>query len=145
MKPLSTNTRGDVLKKMFPYQMKAYYILSWIDTSLPPSERVEEKEEFLIGDLPCSVQSASSERGEVLENEYIILSPCLDLTPITGSADVPEDAKQKYRIEISMNERINKAEGTEILSIDNLEVYKIGNLSIGCKIRVQKTMGTWAW
>lgn len=145
MKPISEAIKGDVVKKMFPYQMKAYYVRTWIDKSLPPSQQKVEKEEFLIGDVPCSVQSASSDRGEVLQNEYIILSPCLDLTPITDGTELPEDATQSYRLEISMNGRTNEAEKTEILSIDNLEVYKIGTYSIGCKIRVKKTASTWAW
>lgn len=145
MKPLVTNIRGDVVKKMFPYQMKVYYVRTWIDTSLPPSQQKEETEEFLLGDVPCSVQSASSSLGAVLENEYIILSPCLDLTPITEGVELPEDATTFYKLEVSMNGRVNKAENLEILSIDNLEVYKMGDYSIGCKIRVHINSGTWAW
>lgn len=145
MKPISEAIKGDVVKKMFPYQMKVYYVRTWVDTSKPPTEWEEITEEFLLGDVPCSVQSATSSNGAVLENEYIILSPCLDLTPITEGVELPEDATTFYRLEVSMNGRTNTAKQTEILSIDNLEVYKIGTYSIGCKIRVKKTASTWAW
>lgn len=144
MKPLATQTRGNVVKKMFPYQMKVYYTRTWIDESKPLDEQVEQTESFLLGDVPCSVQSASSSLGAVLENEYIILSPCLDMSP-KEDFNLPEGGTEYYRLEITMNGRICKAENSDVLSIDNLEVYKIGNFSIGCKIRVHITSDTWAW
>lgn len=144
MKPLAAQMRGDVIKKMFPYQMKVYYTRVWVDESKPLEEQEEVTESFLLGDVPCSVQTASSVSGAVLENEYVILSPCLDLTPIT-SVELPEYATQFYELEVYMNGRTNKASNTEILSIDNSEVYKIGDYSIGCKIRVHITSDSWAW
>lgn len=141
MKPLATQTRGDVLKKMFPYSMKFYYVATYIDDDTWGAE--EQKEETLLGEYPCSVQTATSSNGGILENEYIILSPCLDLKPKESS--LPSVTYSYYRIEVSMNEKTNTAENTDILSIDNLEVYKIGDYSIGCKIRVHINSGTWAW
>lgn len=144
MKQISTNIKGDIVKKMFPYQMKVWYEKTWIDESLPPSQQVEQTETFLIGDVPCSVQSATSSVGEVIENEYIILSPCLDFSNILNSEGIPNDS-QKYKLEIAMNGRTNKAAGIDILSIDNTQVYRIGNLPIGCKIKVHKTGENWSW
>lgn len=144
MKPISEVIKGDVVKKMFPYQMKVYYVRTWVDTSKPLDQWEEVTEEFLLGDVPCSVQSATSSNGAVLENEYIILSPCLDMSPKLDFT-LPEDGTDLYKLEINMNGQTNTARGTEILSIDNIEVYKLYNMPIGCKIRVKKTGENWSW
>ena len=144
MKPISEVIKGDVVKKMFPYQMKVYYERTWIDTSKPLDEQIEQTESFLLGDIPCSVQSAAATNGGIIENEYIILSPCLDMSPKLDFT-LPEDGMELYRLEIEMNGRTNTAKGTEILSIDNLEVYKLCDMPIGCKIRVKKTGQNWTW
>lgn len=141
MKAMCKAIKGDVIKKMFPYSMKFYYVATYIDDSTWGGDEV--KEEILLNEVPCSVQAATTLDGAILENEYIILSPCLDLKP--KDSTLPTVTNVYYRLEITMNERVNKAENLEIFSIDNLEVYKIGDYSIGCKIRVHVNGTTWAW
>lgn len=135
MKPIAEINREDFINKMFPYRMDFSFVTYWIDESLPLDQQVEQKIEVKMAEnLPCSVQTASTATNE---KEYIVLSPCLNLTP--GEA-IPSGAQ----IKVYMNGKTNTAKMTEILSIDNLEVYETCGYKIGCKIRVG-TGAKWTW
>lgn len=141
MKPLVKDVKTELINKMFPYSMKFYYIATYTDESSWGGD--EQKEEILLGEYPCSVQTATTTNGATLENEYVILSPCLDLKP--KESTLPSITRSYYKVEVTMNERVNSAEDLELLSIDNLEIYKIGDYSIGCKIKIHVNGETWAW
>ena len=135
MKPIAEVKREDFIKKMFPYTMDFSFVTYWVDEDLPLLEQVEQKIEVKIAEnLPCSVQCVSTAD---YEKEYIVLSPCLNLTP--GEA-IPSGAE----IKVYMNGKTNTATMSEILSIDNLEVYETFGYKIGCKIRVG-TGAKWTW
>lgn len=135
MKPIAEVKREGFIKKMFPYTMDFSFVTYWIDESLPLDQQVEQKiEKKMAENLPCSVQCVSTATNE---KEYVILSPCLELTP--GEA-IPSGAQ----IKVYMNGKTNTATMREILSIDNLEVYETCGYKIGCKIRVG-TGAKWTW
>lgn len=135
MKPLAEVKRDGFLNKMFPYKMDFILVEWWIDRTLPLNQQVEQKRETIIAkDLPCMVQCSTNAD---YEREYIVLSPCLDLNP---GDTIPNGAT----LTIYMNGKKNTATTNEILSIDNLEVYEINGLKIGCKIRVG-TGAKWIW
>lgn len=135
MKPISEVKREDFINKMFPYKMDFSFVTYWIDESLPLDQQVEQKiEKKMAENLPCSVQAVSISD---YEREYVVLSPCLNLTP--GEA-IPSGAQ----IKVYMNGKTNTATMREILSIDNLEVYETCGYKIGCKIRVG-TGAKWTW
>ena len=135
MKPISEVKREDFINKMFPYKMDFSFVTYWIDESLPLDQQVEQKiEKKMAENLPCSVQAVSISD---YEREYVVLSPCLNLTP--GEA-IPSGAQ----IKAYMNGKTNTATMREILSIDNLEVYETCGYKIGCKIRVG-TGAKWTW
>jgi hypothetical protein len=135
MNPISEVKREDFINKMFPYKMDFSFVTYWIDESLPLDQQVEQKiEKKMAENLPCSVQAVSISD---YEREYVVLSPCLNLTP--GEA-IPSGAQ----IKVYMNGKTNTATMREILSIDNLEVYETCGYKIGCKIRVG-TGAKWTW
>lgn len=141
MKPISENIKNiQTIKRMFPYQMKVYWVSTFIDTSLPPSQQVPVKTEKLLGEIPCSIQNTVSSNGDVLQGDYLVLSPCIDMSLIDEWTD-----DSMYKLEITANGKVLQAEGTEILSIDNTEVFKVDNYKIGCKIKVHKVSLDWAW
>ena len=112
MKPISEVKREDFINKMFPYKMDFSFVTYWIDESLPLDQQVEQKiEKKMAENLPCSVQAVSISD---YEREYVVLSPCLNLTP--GEA-IPSGAQ----IKVYMNGKTNTATMREILSIDNLK------------------------
>lgn len=142
MKPVSTMNKGDIIKRMFPYHVRITYKASFTDYDAPLDEREPQIVEHELGDLPCSVQTAVANNGQVIENEYIILCPCIDMTP---KNQVPDDADYAYfSLVVTMNGKVNKASNTEILSVDNLPVYEVGGYAVGCKIRV-KVKNHWTW
>ena len=125
----------DFIKKLFPYTMDFSFVTYWIDESLPLDQQVEQKiEKKMAENLPCSVQAVSISD---YEREYIVLSPCLNLTP--GEA-IPSGAQ----IKVYMNGKTNTATMREILSIDNLDVYETFGYKVGCKIRVSSAC-KWTW
>lgn len=143
MKPLSQMIRGDIISRMFPYSVKINYQAKFIDWDAPLDERYEKTYNYLLGEVPCSVQTAVANNGQLIENEYIILCPVIDMSK---KDQVPKDATNTgYSLEVSMNGRINKASGTEILSVDNFPVYDVGGYTVGCKIRVKKSGNNWTW
>lgn len=143
MKPISQMIRGDILTRMFPYKLKINYQASYIDWDAPLDQRYEQTYNYLLGDVPCSVQTAVANNGQLIENEYIILCPCIDMSK---KEQVPKDATLiGYNIEVQMNGKTNKAKGTEILSVDNIPVYEVGGYTVGCKIRVKVSGNNWTW
>ena len=135
--------RGDILTRMFPYKLKINYQASYIDWDAPLDQRYEQTYNYLLGDVPCSVQTAVANNGQLIENEYIILCPCIDMSK---KEQVPKDATLiGYNIEVQMNGKTNKAKGTEILSVDNIPVYEVGGYTVGCKIRVKVSGNNWTW
>lgn len=139
-----TINKERAFQAMFPFNMKVTYSRTWVDTSLPLDRQQEVTERFVLGEVPCSVQSAVAANEGVLDNEYVILSPCLDMTPLT-SVTLPEDATESYNLEVQMNGKTNHARGEEILSIDSHEIFRLHDLPIGCKIKVRITGRNWTW
>lgn len=135
MKPIAEINREDFINKMFPYRMDFSFVTYWVDESLPPIEQEEQMIEVKLAEnFPCSVQCVSTAD---YEKEYIVLSPCLELTP---GETIPSGAE----IKVYMNGKTNTATMADILSIDNLEVYETCGYKIGCKIRVG-TGVRWTW
>lgn len=135
MKQVARLSGKDFIDKLFPYRMDFSFVTYWIDESLPLDQQVEQKiEKKMAENLPCSVQCASTASNE---KEYIILSPCLDLDPKEA---IPSGAELK----VFMNGKTNKATMSQILSIDNLEVYETHGYKVGCKIRVSSA-AKWTW
>lgn len=139
MKPISESSRGDILKKMFPHTMK---VTNTVTISGGGSgslfDDVETTEVHELCEVPCSVQCSTAVSGEVIKDEYVILSPCIVMT------DNGEPC-ESIGIDVTMNGRKHSVSMTDILSIDNTEVFRVGNTPIGCKIRVQSVGERWTW
>lgn len=147
MKPMCKMRRGDVISRMFPYSLNLYYTATYTDWDAPLDERYPQEYKFpLAENLPCSVQSAVAVNGQIIENEYIVLCPCVDMSAKNQiPQDVEFDETPYYSLEVMMNGATNTASGTEVLSVDNLPVYDIDEYSMGCKIRVKVKGENWTW
>lgn len=138
MKPISESSRGDILKKMFPHTMKVTntVVSGGSDDDLFGEPATTEV--HVLCEVPCSVQCSTAVNGEVIKDEYVILSPCIVMT---------DNGKpcESIGIVVSLNGREHSVSMTDILSIDNTEVFRIGETPIGCKIRVQSVGERWTW
>ena len=148
MKPLGSIIReGDIVSRMFPYRLNLNYTATFTDWDAPLDQRYPQEYKFpLAVDLPCSVQRAVATNGQIIENEYIILCPCIDMSAKDQLPDDVEfDETPYYSLEVMMNGNKNKASYTDILSVDNLPVYNVGDYAVGCKIRVKLKGRNWTW
>lgn len=151
MKPMCQIRRGDVISRMFPHRLNLRYSATFMDYDLPLDEREPQEVNCILAEeLPCSVQSAVAVNGQIIENEYIILSPCVDMSgkqnlPDLSSESIDLISPPSYTLDVTMNGKTNKAKDTEILSVDNMEVYNIGEYAVGCKIRVKVKGQNWTW
>ena len=80
MKPISESSRGDILKKMFPHTMKVTntVVSGGSDDDLFGEPTTTEV--HVLCEVPCSVQCSTAVNGEVIKDEYVILSPCIVMT-----------------------------------------------------------------
>ena len=96
--------KGDTLKRLFPQSLTLKKIVSGGGSD--------------GGDLI----------GEVLLNTCQILCPCIDFG--TGGTQASEGVS--FELSCTINGRAYVAD--EVLSIDNMDIYQLGDLHIGCKI-----------
>ena len=127
----------DVLKKMFPHSFKltiGYSSGEETDTDNPFAEP-EETTETVIENYPCSIQHETTSEnksvgGYVLSDHYVLLCP-----KITFEDRLPI-AQSKANLTLYLNIRGNeyRVDGSEVLSMDTMEVFEIGGYKIGTKI-----------
>ena len=136
MKPISEISSGDIMKKMFPHRMKVTNTVVSGGSSYDLFGEPGTTGVHVLCEVPCSVQCSSAVNGEVIKDEYVILSPCIVMT------DNGEPC-ESIGLVVSMNGREYSVSMTDILSIDNTEVFRIEETPIGCKIRVQSVGERW--
>ena len=80
MKPISEISSGDIMKKMFPHRMKVTNTVVSGGSSYDLFGEPGTTEVHVLCEVPCSVQCSSAVNGEVIKDEYVILSPCIVMT-----------------------------------------------------------------
>ena len=131
--------KGDTLKRLFPQSLTLKKIVSGGGSDsgdLIGGSDGEDETIILADELPCSVKHLTTTDGEVLLNTFQILCPCIDFG--TGGTQASEGVS--FELSCTINGRVYVAD--EVLSIDNMDIYQLGDLHIGCKI-ICKTNENW--
>lgn len=120
--------KGDTLKRLFPQSLTLKKIVSGGGGGDLIGGDGEDETIILADELPCSVKHLTTTDGEVLLNTFQILCPCIDFG--TGGTQASEGVS--FELSCTINGRAYVAD--EVLSIDNMDIYQLGDLHIGCKI-----------
>lgn len=136
MKAAARIRKSGALPMMFPHTLS---LVQLVPGEYDPLEDETFEEITLVQNWPCSIQHVTQldgkggRLGSVIQNEFMILCPCIDIDPQGGH----------FRLTVNINGRHYSCEGTEIQQIENQYIYDLNNYRIGCHIQVKVNASNW--
>lgn len=123
MKNFSSIRKADILTKMFPYTFNLIKTTEAISNDA--GDIISEGgDTTIVTNYPCSLQYKSTEYQALINKQMVLLCPYLDLPNGSGT----------YKIIAHVNGKEFIASSSEILNIENQNIYEINGIKIGCRI-----------